>query len=103
MWIQLHDLASPVQRGPFADALGQLGHDPRRRRTRRFHFQNAPRRQARVAFITMLDVERGSADETFFLPTGIQIASTPDRGDETNQNDKDAEQKSDDGALCSFD
>ena len=103
MWIQLHDFASPVQGGSFADALGQLCHDPRRRCARRFHFQNAPRRQAGVSFIAMLDVERGSAYQAFFLPPGIQIASTPDRGEEKNQTDQDAEQKSDDGALCSFD
>src|SRR5437588_1622505 len=99
----LHYFPSPVERGTFARALGQLGHDSGRARARRFHLQNGPRRQTRIAFIAMFDVKDSPSHEPFFLPSDIKIVTTPNRSDQKNQAEKNTEQKSDDRSLRSFD
>src|SRR5437588_610060 len=103
MWIQLHNFPPPVQRRTFANSLAQLRHDSGCRRARRFHLQNAARSQTGVAFVAMFDVERGPAHQPFFLPAKVKIVATPDRSDQKNQTKKNAEQKSDECSLCSFD
>src|SRR5882724_5044947 len=102
MWIQLDDFTSPIQSRTFAGALGQFRHDPRRWRARRFHLQDAARSQAGAAFIAVLNVERGPSDQPFLLPAKVKILASPNRRDQQNDAKKNAEQKSDDCSLCSF-
>ena len=65
--------------------------------------QNGARRQTRIAFIAMFDVKGGPSHQPFFLPTDVEIVAAPNRTDQKNQSEENAEQKSDDCSLRSFD
>ena len=103
IWIRLHGFPSPIQRGAFSNPLGQLGHDPGSRRAVRLHVQNAARSQAGVTFVSPLDVTGRPPDQPFLLPSEIEIVSAPDCGDQENDAEQNAERKSNDCSLCSFD
>ena len=72
--------------------LRQLGHDPRCGRAVGFHLQDRARRQTRGAFVAVFDVDRGPADQPFFLPAKIKIAPAPDRANQQKQSEKKPEQ-----------
>jgi hypothetical protein len=65
--------------------------------------QNIARRQTRIALIAVFDVEYGPSEQPFFLPPDVKIVAAPNPPDQKNQAKKNAEQKSDDCSLCSFD
>ena len=55
-----------------------------------------------AAFIAVLNVERGQPDQPFLLPAKVKIFASPNRRDQQNDAKKNAERKSDDCSLCSF-
>src|SRR2546423_3151169 len=96
-------LPSPTQARPFPDMLRQFRHDPRRSRAVRFHLQDRSRRQTRVPFVALFDVDRGPADQSFFLPAKIKIPPAPNRANQQKQSEKEPEQQSDECSLRSVD
>ena len=51
----------------------------------------------------MLDVDRGSPNQAFFLPANIKVMSTPKEGDQKHDAKQNTEQHLDEGSLCFFD